>query len=464
MRSKQPCAPHRHSGPSGPDCDMADLAGLRIRAAIDGAVDHDAAADAGRKRHIEERIVAFARAVRASPSAPALASLSMTDRHAEQLGAHARAAGNRSSRPRASRAPPAARRTSTGPPKPMPQRSNAKLRVPGARDRFDLAPASSHARLRGPSSAIRGAPCGRRRTRAIGELRAADVDRERVHSRRQAPPRGEHLVGDAVPVPFFMIVTDATRLPNRAAVAGSPVTAQRQAAPAEKLSPAPQISTGCSTGTVVDPRLAVRHRRISAPSGRRALPSAAARHVPAQRLVIDMAEQPRHASSRLLAGWASTITSRNILRPLPRIHPEHLAPDDSAPARSAVAASPASRRRRARSRPGRRPAPRRSPPMAVAGASAPRARSAVGSGVECDEIDARLVFLAGFGVDELRVGEGLQAALRTMRLEVRCRGAERALELEPMPSSPMTPSTATRSDLRGPPGYWRPCRPRPRVT
>jgi len=47
-----------------------------------------------------------------------------------------------------------------------------------------------------------------------------------------------------------MMVMDATRLPNRAACSASRVTANAQDAPAEKLSPAPQISTGFSTGVV----------------------------------------------------------------------------------------------------------------------------------------------------------------------------------------------------------------------
>jgi hypothetical protein len=41
-----------------------------------------------------------------------------------------------------------------------------------------------------------------------------------------------------------MIVTDATRFPNAAAATASPVAANAIAAPAEKLSPAPQMSTG----------------------------------------------------------------------------------------------------------------------------------------------------------------------------------------------------------------------------
>ena len=54
--------------------------------------------------------------------------------------------------------------------------------------------------------------------------------------------------GDAVPVPFFMTVMEATMLPKLAASTGSWVTAMVSAVPAAKLSPAPQMSTGFSTG------------------------------------------------------------------------------------------------------------------------------------------------------------------------------------------------------------------------
>ena len=45
-----------------------------------------------------------------------------------------------------------------------------------------------------------------------------------------------------------MIVMEATRLPKRAASAGDPVTRRASDAPAEKLSPAPQMSTGLGIG------------------------------------------------------------------------------------------------------------------------------------------------------------------------------------------------------------------------
>ena len=47
-----------------------------------------------------------------------------------------------------------------------------------------------------------------------------------------------------------MIVIEATRFPKRAASTGDRVTASAIAAPAEKLSPAPQMSTGFSTAFV----------------------------------------------------------------------------------------------------------------------------------------------------------------------------------------------------------------------
>src|SRR5437868_13034631 len=63
-------------------------------------------------------------------------------------------------------------------------------------------------------------------------------------SRRQAPCQlrsnpqriaSRISAGDAVPVPFFMIVMEATRFPKRAASIAEPVTASATAAPAEKL-------------------------------------------------------------------------------------------------------------------------------------------------------------------------------------------------------------------------------------
>src|SRR5882762_7009933 len=80
-----------------------------------------------------------------------------------------------------------------------------------------------------------------------GELGTTDVDGERIHNCAAA---AKTSAGEAVPVPFFMIVTEATRLPKRTASTGDPVTASARAVPAEKLSPAPQISTGCGIGFV----------------------------------------------------------------------------------------------------------------------------------------------------------------------------------------------------------------------
>src|SRR5690242_6854810 len=47
-----------------------------------------------------------------------------------------------------------------------------------------------------------------------------------------------------------MMVMEATRLPNSTARMGERVTARAMAAPAEKLSPAPQILTGFGIGFV----------------------------------------------------------------------------------------------------------------------------------------------------------------------------------------------------------------------
>ncbi len=101
-----------------------------------------------------------------------------------------------------------------------------------------------------PAFAVRGARFAGDHAVAVedghGELGAADVDGQCLHASQPASAASTSA-GDAVPVPFFMIVTEATRLPKRAAAIGEPVTASARAAPAEKLSPAPQMSTGCST-------------------------------------------------------------------------------------------------------------------------------------------------------------------------------------------------------------------------
>src|SRR6476660_858969 len=48
------------------------------------------------------------------------------------------------------------------------------------------------------------------------KLRAADIHGQRSH----APAASKTSAGEAVPVPFFMMVMDATRLPNRTASTG----------------------------------------------------------------------------------------------------------------------------------------------------------------------------------------------------------------------------------------------------
>ena len=84
---------------------------------------------------------------------------------------------------------------------------------------------------------------------------------------RNSQPYHRTSSGLAVPVPLFIMVMDATRLPKRAASMGLPVTFRVRAAPAEKLSPAPQMSTGCwmlSVGTKAEP-VAVTTSAPSAP-------------------------------------------------------------------------------------------------------------------------------------------------------------------------------------------------------
>jgi hypothetical protein len=62
------------------------------------------------------------------------------------------------------------------------------------------------------------------------------------------------------------MVTEAIRLPKPAAWTGESLTARARAASAEKLSPAPQMSTGLATGRV--------GTRFSVPSSMTSTPSA----------------------------------------------------------------------------------------------------------------------------------------------------------------------------------------------
>src|ERR1035438_339336 len=81
-----------------------------------------------------------------------------------------------------------------------------------------------------------------------GEMRIGGIgyDDKAVHESFSygSGTRSSTSLGEAVPVPFFMMVMEAARLPKLAAAIGSPVAFNARAAPAEKLSPAPQMSTG----------------------------------------------------------------------------------------------------------------------------------------------------------------------------------------------------------------------------
>src|SRR3974390_1404535 len=105
-----------------------------------------------------------------------------------------------------------------------------------------------------------------------GEFGSSDVDGESCGSGSKNGPAGPSLsaistsMGVAMPVPFFMIVMDETILPNRSASSGDLVMESARAAPAEKLSPAPQISTGLSTVLVGTHRDSP-SRRYMAPLG-----------------------------------------------------------------------------------------------------------------------------------------------------------------------------------------------------
>src|SRR5580704_16168928 len=124
--------------------------------------------------------------------------------------------------------------------------------------------------------AIGGAGCALQHASAFEDRHAefgpADINSQRNHWGTAA----NTSAGVATPVPCLMIVTDATKFPNCAASVADPVIASAMAAPAEKLSPAPQMSTGFSTNragtnvsdpssTTTTPRSALVTNMIRAP-------------------------------------------------------------------------------------------------------------------------------------------------------------------------------------------------------
>ena len=119
-----------------------------------------------------------------------------------------------------------------------------------------------------------------------------------------------------------MIVAAAARLPTRAASWSEPVTASVNAAPAEKLSPAPQISTGfASPGSPTqlfavlfhyqDPFRSVGHQQRSSLD------------VPLQRRVVDSPKKTLTGLVRLLPVRLHNDASE-LLRAPPGVHPEYL--------------------------------------------------------------------------------------------------------------------------------------------
>ena len=162
MRSKQPCAPQRHCGPSGRMVRWPDLTGVRIGAAPDVALRPDAAADAGRKRHVEERIEALAGAVDGLADGADVGVVIHHHRHAEQI------AQVRCKREILPAAHVRGERHSLGGEVDRTAETHCRsARSPVRRARrarlIRSGPASTRARPAYPWSAIRGAACGRPR-------------------------------------------------------------------------------------------------------------------------------------------------------------------------------------------------------------------------------------------------------------------------------------------------------------
>ncbi len=155
------------------------------------------------------------------------------------------------------------------------------LKLVPALHRAEWLPAASNSLANEPSSSINGVDGLDRSIDldivAKGDIFDASINGTRTLVRKEAGLNGDRLFfyvqggeltdfeschsafavawastssGVAVPVPFFIIVIEATKFPKAAARSADPVTAKLIAAPAEKLSPAPQISTGFSTGRV----------------------------------------------------------------------------------------------------------------------------------------------------------------------------------------------------------------------
>src|SRR5437870_8731635 len=227
---------------------MSDLAGPAIDAAPDLAVSVDAAANAGRERHVEERRVSLAGA-----------ECRFGQRTRVSIVVHH---GGHSQLPREelreAKIVPAANVRRKGhallakihrPPEPDATTFKRRfdLPLPGDRDDLPEHPIACAFAIRRARFAFDHALALEKRDRELGP---SDIHRQRIHARAASSTSA----GEAVPVPFFMIVMDAARLPNRAASTGDRVTASTMAAAAEKLSPAPQMSTGCSmgvTGTLI---------------------------------------------------------------------------------------------------------------------------------------------------------------------------------------------------------------------
>ena len=135
LRLEAPVAPAGAAAAVGHDDDVADVAGVAAGAVEQAAVEHDAAADAGRHDHGEEVPAGRRRPAQPSPRASALASLSTQVGRPVQLGEPVAAAGSPATQGCSAATPSPRRRSSDRRTRPRrPRRRRAR------RDQRDQAP------------------------------------------------------------------------------------------------------------------------------------------------------------------------------------------------------------------------------------------------------------------------------------------------------------------------------------
>ncbi len=257
------------------------------------------------------------------------------------------------------------------------------------------------------------------------ELRAADVDGEGGHEK--CPAAARISSGEAVPVPRFMMVMDAARLPNRAASTASAPAASATVIPAEKLSPAPQMSTGSRNARRWDVGDSVASDHQSALRSKRDEHGTASNDR-AQRLII-IGAQPRTAAR--LARFVFVRLGNHVaiqLDALARIHQHR--PGGMAAGEVADMAAECGRDHASRGRLGLIGNDERVEGGGLAQEDlAEFAIELGGKRLGADEVHTRPVFLAAVAVDQLGIGEGRDAGRSNQQAGADAPRRERADQL-----------------------------------